>query len=122
MLINEWWAGNDSWSGMQATKGEVMANGTVPGPLRTLAAAVTRARSLYGPNVRKTVQVAAGTYVLSATVLLNAQDNLTSFVAEVCALSLPTRLGDSLSREAITVRSELKLYVRGSRTPRQARR
>jgi hypothetical protein len=99
---------------MQATKGAVMANGTVPGPLRTLAAAVTRARSLYGPNVRKTVQVAAGTYVLSATVLLNAQDNMTSFVAEVCVLYLSTRMGDSLWGEATTIRSELNFIFVGA--------
>jgi hypothetical protein len=58
-------------------------NGTVAGPLRTLAAAALVARSRYGAGVTKTVSVAAGTYTLSTTLALTAADSNTLFLAAV---------------------------------------
>jgi hypothetical protein len=83
-------AGNDSWTGGSPTKGSAGVNGTVAGPLRTLAAAALVARSRYGAGVTKTVSVAAGTYTLSSSLALTAADSNTLFVAAV--RSAPLRL------------------------------
>ncbi|ELR17394.1 uncharacterized protein ACA1_061320 [Acanthamoeba castellanii str. Neff] len=74
-------SGNDSWTGGSPTKGSAGVNGTVAGPLRTLAAAALVARSRYGAGVTKTVSVAAGTYTLSTTLALTAADSNTLFIA-----------------------------------------